>query len=180
MAIRNILTYPHPLLAQKAKPVTEVTPEIQKLIDDMAETMYFAPGVGLAAPQVGELVRIVVIDVDYTEEGKKPKLHAMINPEIVSRSGDIMWEEGCLSVPGVNEDVKRAATVTVRFLDYHGKPQELTAEGLFAVCIQHELDHLEGTLFVDRLSSFKKKLALRDLNTPDYPYTPAPTRGARP
>jgi peptide deformylase len=174
MALRKILTFPHPLLAKKAKPVAVVDDEIRRLVDDMAETMYAAPGVGLAAPQVGELLRIVVIDVDYTDEGKSANLRVLINPEIVSKEGSISWEEGCLSVPGVTEEVKRSGRVVVRALDRDGKPQEIIGEGLLGVCMQHEIDHLDGTLFIDHLSRLKRKFSLRHLKEPDYPFTPAP------
>lgn len=174
MALLKILTYPHPLLTQKAKPVKVVDDSIRRLVNDMAETMYHAPGVGLAAPQVGHLLRIVVIDVDYTDDRKGANLRVLINPEIISSEGSITWEEGCLSVPGVSEEVKRAGKVVVRALDQNGEPQEIVGEGLLGVCMQHEIDHLEGTLFVDKLSRLKRKLALRHLKTPDYPYLPAP------
>jgi peptide deformylase len=176
MAILPILTIPHPILAQRAKPVVEVNDEIKKLIDDMAETMYAAPGVGLAAPQVGKLWRIVVIDVDYNDEGRRANLRVLVNPEIVSSEGVITWDEGCLSVPGVSEEVKRSARVVVRALDRDGKPQEIEGTGLLAVCMQHEIDHLDGTLFVDKLSGLRRKLALRHLKKPDYPFIPAPNQ----
>lgn len=175
MAILPILTIPHPILMQKAKPVAAVTDEIKKLIDDMAETMYAAPGVGLAAPQVGRLLRIVVIDVDYTDEKKRANLRVLVNPEILHSEGVITWDEGCLSVPGVSEEVKRSAKVIVRALDRNGNPHEIHGEGLLAVCMQHEIDHLEGTLFVDKLSGLRRKLALRHLKKPEYPFTPAPS-----
>jgi peptide deformylase len=174
MAILPILTYPHPLLAQKAKPVSVVDDAIRRLVDDMAETMYAAPGVGLAAPQVGKLYRIVVLDVDYTDETKKSNLRVLINPEIVTRDGSITWDEGCLSVPGITEEVKRAGKVLVRALDREGKVQEIEGAGLLAVCMQHEIDHLEGTLFIDHLSRLKRKLSMRNLKEPEYPFEPAP------
>jgi peptide deformylase len=174
MAILPILTFPHPLLAQKAKPVAVVDDTIRKLIDDMAETMYAAPGIGIAAPQVGKLLRIVVIDVDYTDEKKKSNLRAYINPQILKKEGSIAWDEGCLSVPGITEEVKRSGKILVKYLDRDGHPQEIEATGLLAVCLQHEIDHLEGTLFIDHLSRLKRKLSLRDLKDPDYPFEPAP------
>lgn len=173
MARLPILTYPHPILAQKAKPVPLVDETIKKLVDDMAETMYAAPGIGLAAPQVGKLWRIVVIDVDYNDEDGRPNLRVLINPEIIKREGSITWDEGCLSVPGITEEVKRAAKATVRALDRDGKMQEIEATGLLAVCMQHEIDHLDGTLFIDHLSRLKRKLAMRHLKEPGYPFVPA-------
>jgi peptide deformylase len=174
MAILPILTYPHPLLAQKAKLVPVVDDAIRRLVDDLAETMYAAPGVGLAAPQVGQLYRIVVLDVDYTDEAKKSNLRVLINPEILTRDGSITWDEGCLSVPGITEEVKRAGKVLVRALDRQGKVQEIEGTGLLAVCMQHEIDHLEGTLFIDHLSRLKRKLSMRNLKEPDYPFESAP------
>ncbi|WP_374403802.1 peptide deformylase [Niveibacterium sp.] len=162
MALLPILHYPDPRLHTKAAPVTEVTDELRTLIRDMAETMYEAPGVGLAATQVNVHKRIVVIDVSEDKTG----LRAYINPEIIARSGEQVCEEGCLSVPGIYEKVTRAERVTVRALDEQGKPFELEAEGLLAVCIQHEIDHLDGKVFVEylsplKLNRIKSKLAKR-------------------
>ncbi|NTV12109.1 MAG: peptide deformylase [Zoogloea sp.] len=151
MALLPILRYPDPRLHTRAKPVERVDDSIRKLIDDMAETMYEAPGIGLAATQVDVHKRVVVIDV--SEE--RNELMAFINAEIVERSGEQVCEEGCLSVPGVYEKVVRAEYVKVRALDRNGEPFELAAEGLLAVCIQHELDHLEGKVFVEYLSALK-------------------------
>lgn len=151
MALLPILRYPDPRLHTVATPVTEFDDALRNLVRDMAETMYEAPGVGLAATQVNVHKRLVVIDV--SEE--KSALRAFVNPEIIARSGEQMCEEGCLSVPGIYERVSRAERVTVRALDEHGKPFELDAEGLLAVCIQHEIDHLDGKVFVEYLSSFK-------------------------
>jgi peptide deformylase len=161
MAVRTILHYPDPRLREKAKPVAEVTPEIKRLVDDMAETMYAAPGVGLAAPQIGESVRIFVIDTAKDDEPSK--LQVFINPEIVARDGELVWEEGCLSFPGVTEEIDRAAKVRVRALDADGKPFELEAEELLAVAIQHELDHLDGVLMIDRMGMLKKRLVDRKM-----------------
>jgi peptide deformylase len=155
MALLNILEYPDPRLKTKAKPVTEFTPALKKLADDMAETMYKAPGIGLAATQIDQHIRLVVIDV--SEE--RNALCTFVNPIIVAKEGKAKGEEGCLSVPGIYDDVERAEKVTVRAQDVHGKPFELTADGLLAVCIQHELDHLEGTVFVEHLSSLKQTRA---------------------
>jgi peptide deformylase len=152
MALLPILRYPDPRLHTRAAPVREVNDEIRQLIADMAETMYEAPGIGLAATQVNVHQRVVVID---TSEDKSALL-ALINPEIIARSGEQVCEEGCLSVPGIYDKVSRAETVRVRALDQQGKTFELDAEGLLAVCIQHELDHLEGKVFVEYLSQLKQ------------------------
>jgi peptide deformylase len=152
MARLDILHYPDARLHTVAKPVQAVDARIRKLIDDMAETMYAAPGIGLAATQVNVHERIVVIDISETHDD----LRVFINPEIVAQSGREESEEGCLSVPGVFDKVTRAERVTVRALDRDGKPFELDADGLLAVCIQHEIDHLKGKVFVDYLSSLKR------------------------
>ena len=152
MALLPILRYPDPRLHTRAAPVREVNDEIRQLVADMAETMYEAPGIGLAATQVNVHQRVVVID---TSEDKSALL-ALINPEIIARSGEQVCEEGCLSVPGIYDKVSRAETVRVRALDQQGKTFELDAEGLLAVCIQRELDHLEGKVFVEYLSQLKQ------------------------
>jgi peptide deformylase len=159
--IREILEYPDPRLREVAKPVAEVTPEIQALVDDMAETMYDAPGVGLAAPQIGENHRIFVIDC--AEENEPSELLVFINPEILEKDGQVVWNEGCLSFPGVREEIKRAERVKVRALSRSGKPFELAAEGLLAVAIQHETDHLNGVLMVDKLNALKRRMMGRRL-----------------
>jgi len=156
MALRKILHYPEPLLKQKSQPVNEFNDDLRQLAEDMAETMYEAPGVGLAAPQVGELKRLVVIDCSSGEE--PADLIVAVNPEIVARSGDSVEEEGCLSVPGFWANVVRSEQVTLRYQDVAGNSHERTANGLLAICMQHELDHLEGILFVDRLSPLKRSL----------------------
>lgn len=161
MAIRTILHYPDPRLRQKAEPVAEITPEIRRLIDDMAETMYAAPGVGLAATQIGERHRLFIIDVAADDEPSN--LMVFINPEITRREGEELGPEGCLSFPGISEDIKRAARVTVRALDRDGKPFELSADGLLAVAIQHEADHLDGTLMIDRMGVLKKRIVQRKM-----------------
>jgi len=153
MAALDILHYPDPRLYKTAEPVTEVDESIRTLVRDMAETMYAAPGVGLAATQVNVHKRVVVIDA--SEE--RDRLLVLINPEIVSREGVQYREEGCLSVPGIYEPVERAERVTVRALGLDGKSFTMTAEKLLAVCIQHELDHLEGKVFVDHLSRLKQQ-----------------------
>jgi len=157
--IRDILIWPDPLLKQKAVPVDRVDDGVRRLLDDMAETMYAADGVGLAAPQIGELRRCIVIDTSPRQEGQK--LVHLVNPEIVLLEGTTTYTEGCLSIPGEAEEVERAARARVRALDYQGRPFELEAEGLLAIAIQHETDHLEGTVFVDHLSSLKRELIRR-------------------
>ena len=152
MALLPILRYPDPRLHRKAPLVTEVDETVRKLIADMAETMYEAPGIGLAATQVDVHKRVVVIDVSED----KSKLFAFINPEILDRSGEQVCEEGCLSVPGIYEKVTRSEHVKVRALDPQGEPFTLEAEGLLAVCIQHEIDHLDGKVFVEHLSQLKQ------------------------
>jgi peptide deformylase len=161
MAIREILEYPDPRLREVAKPVAAVTDEIRTLIDDMAETMYAAPGCGLAATQLGIDKRIFVIDV--ASEDEPSELRAFINPEITATDGTQLWNEGCLSFPGVSEEIKRAERVKVRALDRDGKAFELEADGLLAVAIQHENDHLNGVLMIDKLSALKKRMMSRKL-----------------
>ena len=152
MALLPILRFPDPRLKQMAAPVTKIDSGIRQLAADMAETMYEAPGIGLAATQVNVHKRVVVVDI--SEE--KNDLRVFVNPELSSSSGLSIGEEGCLSVPGVYDNVERAERVSVRYLDLDGKPQVLDAEGLLAVCIQHEIDHLNGTVFVDHLSQLKQ------------------------
>lgn len=152
MAILPILLYPDPRLHKKAAPVARVDDAIRKLGADMAETLYAAPGIGLAATQVDQHLRLIVIDVSED----KSSLLTLINPEILERSGECEGEEGCLSVPGIYETVKRSAQVKVRALGLDGELFELEAEDLFAVCIQHEMDHLEGKVFVEYLSQLKQ------------------------
>ena len=161
MAIRTILHYPDPRLRQKANPVGEVTLAIRRLIDDLAETMYAAPGVGLAAPQIGEPHRIFVVDA--ASEDEPSDLRAFVNPEILVREGEQSYREGCLSFPGVAEEITRAARVTVRALDAEGRPFELSAEGLLAVAIQHETDHLDGVLMIDKLGMLKRRVVHREM-----------------
>ncbi|RMD79896.1 MAG: peptide deformylase [Gammaproteobacteria bacterium] len=153
MAILPILHYPDPRLRVKAAPVERVDEEVQRLLDDMLETMYEAPGVGLAAPQVDVPRRLIVIDI--SKERDQPLF--LVNPEILDREGSIRIEEGCLSVPGIYEPVERAERIRFRALDREGRPFEREAEGLLAVCVQHEVDHLDGRLFVDYLSELKRQ-----------------------
>jgi len=157
--VRDIIIWPDPVLKQVAKPVSRVDDAIRTLLDDMAETMYAADGVGLAAPQVGVLQRVLVIDTSPRQEGQK--LIHLVNPEILKTEGVTTYTEGCLSIPGEAEEVERAAKVWVRALGRDGKPFELECEGLLAIAVQHETDHLEGTLFVDHLSSLKRELIRR-------------------
>jgi len=155
MALLNILHFPDPKLRTKAQPVQVVDETISRLVSDMFETMYTAPGIGLAATQVDVHQRVIVIDVS---EDKSAPL-CLINPEILRREGEQQYDEGCLSVPGFYEPVDRAARIRVRALNEKGEQFEMDAEGLLAVCIQHEMDHLEGKLFVDYLSEIRKKLS---------------------
>lgn len=170
MAILEILRYPDQRLKRKSVPVETVTPELQKLADDMLETMYDAPGVGLAAPQVGELIRLLVIDTRPTDDDGNVILEKMtelekqvqfpiiiFNPEITKKEGSTTYEEGCLSVPGFIEEVKRANYVEAKGLDRSGQPLTIKTDGLLAICLQHELDHLEGKLFIDRISFVKSE-----------------------
>ncbi len=162
MAMLPILEFPDPRLRTKAVPVDPaqlVAADFQRLLDDMFETMYAAPGIGLAASQVDVHQRFMVIDV--SEEKNAPQV--FINPEIVARDGDQVYQEGCLSVPGIYADVTRANRITVRYLGRDGQPRELDTDGLLAVCIQHEMDHLDGKLFVDYLSPLKREMVRKKL-----------------
>jgi peptide deformylase len=162
MAVLPIITAPDKRLKVKSEPVENVDAELAALMDDMLETMYLAPGVGLAAPQVGVTKRIIVIDVGKTEEEREPLL--MANPEVIWESEDwSVYEEGCLSLPEYYADVERPEQVRVKYIDQTNTERELEAEGLLATCIQHEIDHLEGVLFVDHLTSIKRSMILRKL-----------------
>ncbi|QEL63495.1 peptide deformylase [Oryzomicrobium terrae] len=152
MALLPILRFPDPRLTKIATPVQIVDDGIRRLAADMAETMYEAPGIGLAATQVNVHKRVIVIDISETRD----QLLTLINPELIASDGHQVYEEGCLSVPGIYDKVDRAATVTVRYLDLTGQEQTLAADGLLAVCVQHEIDHLNGTVFVDHLSQLKQ------------------------
>jgi len=160
MAVRTILHYPDKRLRTPGEKVTRFDDELKKLVDDMAETMYAAPGVGLAAPQVGVSLRVFVIDVAAGDDAPS-ELRTFINPEIVESVGEVRNEEGCLSFPGVHEQVDRAERVRVRAQDTNGEPFELEAEGFLAVAIQHEHDHLDGQLLVDHLSLLRRRLVDR-------------------
>lgn len=163
MALLPILTAPDKRLKIKAQPVAEVDGAVRRLMDDMLETMYAAPGIGLAANQVGQPLRVIVLDVECAKEGAARSPLRLANPEIVASEGELTWEEGCLSVPEQVGEVVRAARVTVRGRGYHGEPVEVVAEGLKAVCLQHEIDHLNGVLFIDHLSLLKRELILKKL-----------------
>jgi peptide deformylase len=160
MTVRPIITLPDPLLRQASAPVERVDEAVLKLADDMLETMYAAPGVGLAAVQVGVPIRLVVLDTAKEEEGPKPL--TLINPEILALGTELrLHEEGCLSIPDVRVEIERPASLTLRYLDRAGKVQELAAEGLLATAIQHEIDHLNGRLIIDFLSRLKRDIIVR-------------------
>lgn len=162
MAILPIIVAPDPRLKLESEPVERVGANIARLMDDLLETMYDAPGIGLAAPQVGVLKRVIVIDAAIKDEPPKP--FAMANPELLRVSDSVKpWEEGCLSLPEHYAEVVRPAEVTVRYLDRDNKLQEIEARGVLAVCVQHEMDHLEGILFVDHVSALKRGIILRKL-----------------
>ena len=162
MALRQILTEPNEVLRQKSLPVDKVDKELQILMDDMLETMYAAPGIGLAAIQVGVPKRVIVLDIEQ-KEGKKNPLY-FINPEIIKKSENLStYEEGCLSVPGQFAEIDRPDRCHIKYLDYNGEKKEINAEGMLATCIQHEMDHLEGILFIDYLSKLKKSMIVKKL-----------------
>ena len=163
MALLQILTEPNRTLREKSSIVEKVDSSIQKLMDDMLETMYAAPGIGLAAIQVGVPKRVIVLDISQKEGPKKPMF--FINPEIINKSKlNSTYEEGCLSVPGQFAEIDRPDQCHIEFLDYNGKKQKIEAEGLLATCIQHEIDHLEGILFIDYLSKLKKSMIVKKLS----------------
>ncbi len=162
MALLPILTAPDPELKKTSQPVKQVDASIRKLMDDMLETMYHAPGIGLAAPQVGVLKRVIVLDL--AREGEEPQPLRIANPEILWVSDDdATYNEGCLSVPEHYADVVRPAACRVKYLDQDNQQREIEAEGLLATCIQHEIDHLDGVLFIDHLTSLKRNIILRKL-----------------
>lgn len=164
MAILPIIKYPDPILKDQSNKVLEVTTEIKDLVSNLFETMYDAPGIGLAAPQVGILLNVCVVDLGKNPElEQESKPYALINPTIVHKEGSIKYEEGCLSMPGIHEIVERPSIITIKALNQEGAEMELKAEGLLAVCIQHEIDHLNGVLFTDRLTGLKKKLMQKKL-----------------
>ena len=161
MAIREVVTFPDPILKQRCAEVESFDAELRKLVDDMFDTLAVADGIGLAANQVGVSKRVFVMDVPIDDQTRTGRI-AVVNPRITARRGEVRYEEGCLSFPGVNENVTRAAEIDVSFVDPEGKPQEVTARGLVAICMQHELDHLDGITFLDRLSPLKRRIVMRD------------------
>ena len=159
MAIREILTVPDPVLKQKSEPVAQVDDDLRALMDDMLETMYAAPGIGLAAVQIGVPKQVIVMDLHREGEERHPRY--FVNPQITWSSDETQpYEEGCLSVPDIYDEVERPARVKLRYLNYRGEQVEEEADGLFAVCIQHEMDHLKGVLFIDHLSRLKRDRAV--------------------
>ncbi|WP_417830179.1 peptide deformylase [Thalassospira sp.] len=160
MALREILIVPDPRLKKECAPVEEVNDEIKTLLDDMLETMYAAPGIGLAAPQIGVMKRVVVMDV--SDDKDKPEPLKLINPEIIWESEETsVYQEGCLSIPEQYADIERPAEVGLRYMDENGETHEIEADGLLATCIQHELDHLDGILFTDYLSALKRNMIIK-------------------
>jgi peptide deformylase len=159
--IMKIFKFPEPVLREQAETVENIDEEVQSLIDAMGETMYAAPGIGLAANQVGEPIQLIVYDLTPKDKGRN--LCVLINPEIVEAEGEIIYDEACLSVIDFSAEVKRHAMVKVRGFDRHGKPVDVEAEGLMAICLQHEIDHLNGKLFIDHVSSLKRALYKRRL-----------------
>ena len=162
MSQRKIVIEPDPILRKKSEPLEKVDDEIRELLDDMLETMYAAPGIGLAAVQVGILKRIIVIDISKDKEKKDPLF--LVNPEIIQKSKKTsVYEEGCLSLPGQFAEIERPAECILKYIDFNGKKKELNAKGLLATCIQHEVDHLNGILFIDYLSKLKKDMIIKKL-----------------
>jgi peptide deformylase len=161
MALREVLQFPDKRLRGRSEPIAAVTEEIRALARDMLEVMYDEPGIGLAAPQVGVPVRLIVVDTEWTEEGAERNPLVLVNPEIVERSGTITWTEGCLSVPDFQADVERSERVRLEARDLDGAAVSIEAEGLRAVCFQHEIDHLDGILFIDRISRLKREMYVR-------------------
>ena len=163
MALREILTEPNKILREKSLKVEKVDKDLQTLMDDMLETMYSAPGIGLAAIQVGVPKRVIVLDIAPKDEPRNPMF--FVNPEIIKKSdNNSTYEEGCLSVPGQFAEIDRPDKCHIKYLDYHGQPKEIKAEGMLATCIQHEMDHLEGILFIDYLSKLKKSMIIKKLS----------------
>jgi peptide deformylase len=158
MALRPVVQFPDKRLRRTSKPLTEISDDVRALAEEMLEVMYDEPGIGLAAPQLGEAVRLIVVDTDWTEEDAERTPLVAVNPEIVESDGLIVWTEGCLSVPDFTADVDRAERVTLRYTDLDGAQHTEEAEGLRAVCFQHEIDHLDGVLFIDRISRLRRNL----------------------
>ena len=161
MALREVLQFPDPRLKRVSEPIEKIDDEIRALAADMLEVMYDEPGIGLAAPQVGESIRLIVVDTGWTEEGAERDPLVLVNPEILEREGTITWTEGCLSVPDLQADVERAQRVRIRGLDLDGREVVEEAEDLRAVCFQHEIDHLDGILFIDRISRLKRSMYVK-------------------
>ena len=162
MPQKKIVIEPDPILRKESKPVEKVDDELRRLLDDMLETMYAAPGIGLAAVQVGILKRLIVIDISKDKDKKEPLF--LINPKIISKSKQTStYEEGCLSLPGHFAEIERPAECEINFIDYNGKKKEIKADGLLSTCIQHEVDHLDGVLFIDYLSKLKKDMIIKKL-----------------
>jgi peptide deformylase len=161
MALRPVLQFPDKRLRQESRPIERVTDAIRELAGDMLDVMYDEPGIGLAAPQLGEAVRLIVVDTDWTEDGAPRNPLVLVNPEIERAEGSITWTEGCLSVPDFQAEVERAERVTLRAADLDGGEVVIDAEGLQAVCFQHEIDHLDGVLFIDRISRLKREMYVR-------------------
>jgi len=163
MALREILTEPNKILREKSLVVERVDKNLQKLMDDMKETMYAAPGIGLAAIQIGIPKRVIVLDIAQKDQPRNPMF--FVNPEIIDKSENkSTYEEGCLSVPGQFAEIDRPAKCHIKYLDYNGEKKEIKAEGMLATCIQHEMDHLEGILFIDYLSKLKKTMIVKKLS----------------
>ncbi len=161
MALRPVLQFPDPRLKRVCEPVGQVTDALRELAAEMIDVMYDEPGIGLAAPQVGEAIRLVVMDTEWTEEGNDRDPRVIVNPEILEREGTVTWTEGCLSVPDFQAEVERASRVTVRYTDLDGQEFVEECEELRAVCFQHEIDHLDGVLFIDRISRLKRSLYVK-------------------
>ncbi len=161
MALREVLRFPDKRLAEVSEPIEEVTDEIRVLARDMLDVMYDEPGIGLAAPQVGETVRLIVVDTQWTEEASERSPLVLVNPEIVHREGKLLWSEGCLSVPDFQAEVERAEKVRLLATDLDGQELAFDAEELQAVCFQHEVDHLDGILFINRISRLKREMYVR-------------------
>jgi peptide deformylase len=158
MALREVLKFPDKRLREVSVPIAEITDELRELAADMLEVMYDEPGIGLAAPQVGASVRLIVVDTEWTDDDAERNPLVLVNPEIVASSGKLVWTEGCLSVPDFEADVERAEAVTLNATDLEGNAVSIDATELQAVCFQHEIDHLDGTLFIDRISRLKRNL----------------------
>ena len=161
MAVLEVLQFPDPRLKQASTPVTQVDERLRDLAREMLQVMYSEPGIGLAAPQIGESLRLVVMDTDWTSEGNERNPTVLVNPEILSREGEITWEEGCLSVPDFTAEVERAERVVVKYQDLDGEEITEDVSGLRAVCFQHEIDHLDGILFIDRISRLKRSFYVK-------------------